>query len=161
MYNQLHLISYWVICVQRGWSCRETSIRWCFGLLLMPSGNTIFCFLRHLTDSYLLSGFAGFSHTPLQSSLAGSCWSGAPERRQTQCTYEPLDFHVDQYPILKLPLRLEAGCLYPGRAQTNKLLLQARLRAGLLNCIFLKAKLEGRRHKQFGDSIKSCILFSR
>lgn len=56
----------------------------------------------HLSMSYLLSEFAEFCHTPLRNSLAGSCWSGSPERRQTHCSYLPFFPHQQNWhPTIK------------------------------------------------------------
>ena len=57
---------------------------------MLPRNRLLQLFFRLLTSSYLLFVFEEFSHTPLQRSLAESCWSGSPERRQTYCSYMPI-----------------------------------------------------------------------
>lgn len=77
---------------------------------------------------YLLSEFVEFSHTPPQSFPAETCWSGAPKGRQAHCSYLPslsTSAKLASHNKAASSLCLVAGCLYPGRAQRNKLLLQA------------------------------------
>lgn len=77
---------------------------------------------------YLLSEFVEFSHTPPQSFPAETCLSGAPKGRQAHCSYLPslsTSAKLASHNKAGSSLCLVAGCLYPGRAQRNKLLLQA------------------------------------
>lgn len=95
----------------------------------------LFCLL---TVSYLLSEFGEFSHTPPQSSLAESYWSGSPEGRQAYCSYLPLfSTSAKLAPHNKAgnSLCLVARCFYSGRVLKNELLLQACQWVWLLNCL--------------------------